>query len=122
MPETSEFGRKLQAALAELQATGMWRANYDPHVDRGLRKLGLRVRPQHYRPFWRVFFGMGLNFAITWGILMWIMVWRFEWSGTGVPWRYIIVSCLGGTFFGLFMALSLRRGHRKHHLSDWDAL
>ena len=122
MPETSEFDRKLQAALTELEATGMWRWSYNPPEGIVSRKVGFRVRPPHYRPFWRAFFGIGLYFGIIWGIGMWIMLWRVEWSGTGVPWRYLIVTCLAGTLFGLSMALSLRRDRRKYRLSKWDDL
>ncbi len=123
MPETSEFDRKLQAALTELQATGMRRRwSFNPYESNLLRWLGFRVRPPHYRSFWRAFFGIGLYFGIIWGIGMWIMLWRFEWTGAGVPWRYIIGTCLVGTLYGLFMALSLRRDRRKYRLSKWDDL
>ncbi|MGP9791311.1 DUF6404 family protein [Roseinatronobacter sp. NSM] len=73
MTESAEFDRKLAAALAELRATGMWRANFDPHMDRALRRLGLRLRPPHYRSFLPYMFGMGRCFAIGWGILMLLM-------------------------------------------------
>lgn len=108
MPETSKFDRKLQAALTELEATGMWRANYDPHIDRGLRKLGLRVRPPHYRSFLSTKLVFGASFVIGFAII----------AELAKP----IDTLAIGLIFGGGMALVYYRDRRKHSLSDWDAL
>lgn len=118
MPETSEFDRKLQAALNEQEATGMWRANYDPHVDRGLRKLGLRVRPPHCRSFLATMLGFGALFAIGMAIISAL-------SGS-IGARDITSAGLNalavGLIFGGSMALSYHLDRRKHRLRDWDDL
>ena len=108
VPETSEFDRKLQTALAELEATGMWWANFDPHVDRGLRKLGLRVRPPHYRSFLSTMLEFGASFVIGFAII----------AELAKP----IDALAIGLIFGGGMALVYYRDRRKHSLSDWDTL
>lgn len=118
MSVSSEFERKLQAAFAELQATGMRRANYDPHFDRGLRMLDLEVRPPHYLPMTRAILRAGGYFAVFWGGFMWLTVWRTVWS----PLLAIVFSIFAGALFGLVIAARYRRERRKHQLSDWDAL
>lgn len=125
MTDKAEYDRKLAAALAELRATSMWSANYDPPMDRALRRLGLRLRPPHYRSFMRVFLGYALFFAIGWGALMWMWAWREAWvtaGFVGVPWEYLVRSCIFGSVIGLALALSLFYDRRKHRLRDWDAL
>ena len=108
MPDTSEFDRKLQAALTELQATGMWRANYDPHIDRGLRKLGLRVRPPHYRTFLSTMLVFGASFVIGFAII----------AELAKP----IDTLAIGLIFGGVMSLVYYLDRRKHRLSNWDDL
>ena len=43
----SEYERKFEAALNELQATEMWASNYAPPVLMVLRKAGIKVPPPH---------------------------------------------------------------------------
>ncbi len=118
MPETSEFDRKLQTALAELEATGMWRANFDPHVDRGLRKLGLRVRPPHYRSFLSTMLGFGALFAIGMAVLSALTrsIGARDISNVGLN------ALAAGLIFGGGMALAYHLDRRKHRLSIWDDL
>lgn len=117
VPETSEFDRKLQAALAELEAAGLTGSSYDLPLDRGLRKLGLRLRPSHYQSFtlnalkWFGFFA-----AVTSATM-----WALDVSDRD-PLLILIQVSIGGVLFGMFMALCHRRDRRKHRLSDWDAL
>jgi membrane associated rhomboid family serine protease len=118
MTDKAEYDRKLAAALAELRATGMWRANYDPHMDRALRRLGLRLRPPHYRSFLSYMFGVGGCFGILWGIQMLQMPQDGARSSLGVS----LGALVGGLIFGGLMALWLRRDRRKHRLRDWDML
>ena len=86
----------------------MWRANYDPHIDRGLRKLGLRVRPPHYRSFLSTMLVFGASFVIGFAII----------AELAKP----IDTLAIGLIFGDGMALVYHRDHRKHSLSDWDTM
>lgn len=117
--DRAEFDRKLARALAELAATGMWRSNYDPAPDRWLRRRGLRLRPPHYRDPWRYGLGLGVHFAVTWGVLMWLFVWSAE--GMPVP-VAIGAASAAGVGFGLFMALHMAWGRRRHRLTRWEEL
>lgn len=119
MTDRAEFERKLARALAELEATGIWRSNADPWVDRWLRRRGLRLRPPHYRNPWRYGVAMGVYFAVTWGILMWLWVWRAD----GLPVLPGIGEAIfAGALFGLFMAMSTAWGRRRHRLTRWEEL
>ena len=50
MPRESadEFSRKLAKAFAEAEAAGMKRSEYDNWAYRGLRRLGVRIKPPVY--------------------------------------------------------------------------
>lgn len=119
MTDRAEFERKLARAQAELAATGMWRANVDPWLDRWLRRRGLRLRPPHYRDPWRYGVALGVYFAVTWGLMMWLVFW----SAQGVPVPVAIgAACLAGAIFGLTMTLFMARGRRRHRLTRWEDL
>ena len=119
MTERAEFERRLAGARAELATTGMWRANYDPWPDRWLRRFGLRLRPPHYRDPWRYGVGLWVYFAVTWGILMWLVVW----SAQDMPILLAMgAAVFAGVLFGVFMAISLAFGRRRHRLTRWEDL
>lgn len=115
----SEYERKHDAAIKELEATEMWPSNYAPPIYHFYRKLGLKVRPPHYDSFVKVLIGQGVFFGLFWGIFMWF----FEWRGTELPIRGMVLSAvLAGVFFGCAMALFSAYGRRKWSLSAWEDL
>ena len=119
MTDRVEFERKLARAQAELTATGMRRANVDPWLDRWLRRRGLRLRPPHYRDPWRYGVGLGVYFAVTWGVAMWLVFW----SAQGMPVPVAIgTAVFAGMGFGLIMALYMAWGRRRYRLTRWDDL
>ena len=113
------FERKYAAAMTELQATEMWPSNYDPPINRLYRKFGTQVRPPHYVQFWRALLGQGVFFGIFWGVLMWV----FEWRGSGMPIAGMVSSVLlAGAIFGATMAGMYAHGRKKWKLTAWDDL
>lgn len=115
----SEFERKYDAAMKELEATEMWPSNYLPLIYRLYQKLGVKARPPHYANFLSTFVGQGLFFGVFWGLFMWL----FEWRGTDVQLDGAVSSALiAGAFFGGVMTLGYAHGHRKWKLTKWDDL
>ncbi len=53
----------------------MWRSNYAPPLLRILWRLGIRLPPLPFMPFWQVTLLMGGLWGISWGCAMWFMYW-----------------------------------------------
>ncbi|HBB4256863.1 TPA: hypothetical protein KAW31_005127, partial [Escherichia coli] len=49
----------------------MWRSNYAPPLLRILWRLGIRLPPLPFMPFWQVTLLMGGLWGISWGCAMW---------------------------------------------------
>ena len=64
------FASRRTKALELLKATGMWRSNYEPPILRGLWKLGFKIPPPHFVPFWKTTLLASLWFGGAWGIVM----------------------------------------------------
>lgn len=80
-------------------------------------RIGKESAPLIFSGFWRIAGFLGLNYALMWGVFMYIMMWR----RTEIPITYQVVSTLcAGLFFGVFMALMYRRHKRKHDLRTWE--
>lgn len=117
MTERAEFERKLAGARAELAAAGI--STHYSWLDRALQRLGLRLRPSHYRDPVRHGVAMGVYFAVFWGTTMWLLVW----SADGTPILLAMgAAVFAGVLFGVFMALSLAFGRRRHRLTPWEEL
>ena len=115
----SEYERKFAAAMAELEATDMWKSNHTPPVLRSLRSMGVQARPPHYAPFWSVVAIYALWFGVCWGALMWIFSWSEE---DFTVLAAVGASAVAGVIFGVCMAIYYARGRKKHGLTAWDAL
>ncbi len=114
-----EFEIKQRAALEELANTGIWTINYMPPIYKVFSKIGLKIRPPHYASFIHTCLFSALWFGLAWGLLMWF----FLWSGQSMPaWVAVSASIIGGTLFGLGMALYYRRSRLKHNLTPWHEL
>ena len=72
------FEQKLDAALALLASTGIYRSNYAPPLYRFLWWLGVKVPPPHFRSFAANFAITGSYFAIISGVAR-------EGSVAGIP-------------------------------------
>jgi hypothetical protein len=120
MPRESadEFSRKLAKAFAEVKAAGMKRSAYDNWAYRGLRRLGVRIKPPVYCHMGWLALGLGVCFAMSWGICMHFLVWRDN-LVMGVQ---IGISLIAGIMFGAMMALVARFTRHRYKLTPWDQL
>jgi hypothetical protein len=118
MPRESadEFSRKLAKAFAEVKAAGMKRSAYDNWAYRGLRRLGVRIKPPVYCHMGWLALGLGVCFAMSWGICMHFLVWLIPLEVQPIS------SFVAGALFGLTMAIDLRYLRRKHRLTPWSTL
>lgn len=114
----AEYERKLSAAIEELKATGIWRANYAPPSFRLMRYFGLRVRPPLYVKPWRIFVSCAIWFGFSWGCAMWLI----EWRGRLPPETALAITSFAGLLFGAMMTFWYTRNRRKYRLSNWEDL
>lgn len=115
----SDYARKYQAAIAELEATEMWPSNYAPPAHRIQRWLGWKVRPPHYGQVWVVAASYAVWFGPIWGLMMWFAAWQANGMSVlaAVGW-----AGFAGVSFGIVMTVSTAWGRRKWKLSAWEDL
>ena len=111
------FEQKKARAIALMDSKKMWRSNYAPPLLRILWRLGIRLPPLPFMPFWQVTVLTGGLWGISWGCVMWFIYWGPSGMVAG---EAIIISITGGGVFGLLMA-SFHWWRRKVNLlSSWD--
>jgi hypothetical protein len=112
------FDEKLAAAKKLLASKGIWRASYAPTLVAFLWRFGLHIPPPHFAGFLGVFLFSGSVFAVSWGLLMWLI----RWSRQGMPPSIAVgFSALIGLLFGLGMASYYRYTARKYSIPTWDS-
>lgn len=115
----SEFNRRLEAALAEMDAAKIKPGNANPPLFRWLQKRGYEVPPPPYAAPLKVALGQGGFFGLLWGIFMW----GFTWSRSGVPLDVALIGAVfAGALFATGMSLYYSYLRKKHTLTPWDAL
>lgn len=116
---SEQFERRKQKAIALMDSRKMWRSNYAPPLLRGVWKLGLKIPPLPFVPFWQVLVWMTILYGVPWGLMMYFGRWREE----GMP---PLVACghslCAGLFFGFFMALFHLWRKKVNGLPDWNSL
>lgn len=113
------FESRRMKALELLKSTGMWPSNYEPPILRALWKLGFKIPPPHFVPFWKTTLFASIWFGGAWGTVMWLTVW----SRQGVPLMFALVTAAAaGIFFGLCVSVYYAYGRRKHRLPEWSSL
>ena len=109
---------KINAALALLAGTGMWRHSYAPPLHRVLWRAGIPVPPPHLASVTlnTVFFAtrFGLVCSIVIGILNWF---GQDMSGHATVGMIIFFSAL----YGVCIALCYRQVARKYSLPRWSS-
>lgn len=115
----SDYDRRYAAAMRELEATQMWRANYAPPLLLLQRKWGFHPRPPHYQKAWWTILVYGGVFAVVWGVAMSAVVWPEMEMGITIA-TAIAASLGGGAIFGIAMAFAYWRMRRKWKLSRWE--
>lgn len=64
------FEQKKARAIALMDSKKMWRSNYAPPLLRILWRLGIRLPPLPFMPFWQVTVLTGGLWGISWGCAM----------------------------------------------------
>ncbi|EFM8819673.1 hypothetical protein A4V55_004431 [Escherichia coli] len=90
------FEQKKARAIALMDSKKIWRSNYAPPLLRILWRLGIRLPPLPFMPFWQVTLLMGSLWGISWGCAMWFIYWRPSGMVAG---EAIIISITGGFLF-----------------------
>ncbi len=118
MTHFSEYERRMNRALAEMQANSIRHIFGETWLDRGLRRVGLRLRPIYYYTPWQVALFGGLYFSLAYGGAMYLLSWRHS-DNLLEPLIGLLVSgTVFGAVFGGFVAIQLRR----YRLSRWKDL
>lgn len=89
------FEQKKARAIALMDSKKMWRSNYAPPLLRILWRLGIRLPPLPFMPFWQVTVLTGGLWGISWGCAMWFIYWGPSGMVAG---EAIIISITGGGF------------------------
>jgi hypothetical protein len=113
------FARRCDFAVREAVDRGIKPREADPLFDRFFRRLGVPVRPPHYRSFAANIVVFGWLFGTFWGIFMWIAAWSRQ--GMSIPVAVMTAVC-AGLAFGVIMAAVVARKSRKAGLPKWDEL
>ncbi len=108
---------KVDHLLDDLGRKGVSRFTTAPPIYRLLWQLGIEVPPPHFIGFWPLALGMGLFFAVTWGLLMWLLLWRTQNMPLVIGFAS---SVLAGFGFGVVMAAYYRWRARKLALPRWE--
>lgn len=111
-----EIEAKRQRALDMLTQTGMWKSNYLPPYTRWLWRAGLNIPPPHFCSLWALFSGHAIQFGVTWGILMWLFVWRVQ--GDSLE-SVVVRSGCAGLMYGLTMTGYYALGRWRYKLPRW---
>ena len=114
----SDYSRKFEAAVAEMNNAGVWRLNGMPPYLLVARRLGFEPRPPYYASFAKITLSFGVYFAVVWGLAMSLVFWR---DYMPVPLQ-LISSAVAGLLFGIIMATWYRHVRRKRSLSSWGDL
>lgn len=70
------FEEKKERAIAIMESKKMWSSNYAPPLLRLAWRMGVRIPPLPFAPFWQVALLMGVPFGTIWGLLMWVFIWK----------------------------------------------
>ena len=111
------FEERRIASLVMLAATGMPSTSYAPLLVRILWYLRFKVPPPHFASFLGVFAVAATVFGLTWGLLMWLVLW----SDRDMPiQRALVQTAFAGLIFGLLLAVYYHYGARRHGLPKWE--
>lgn len=113
----SDYERRFNAAMAELDSFGIWPSSANPPYVRLLKYAGFSPLPPHYSGFWKVGLTQAMWFGVIWGVWMWFT----QWSGENLSSANVLASVLSaGCFFGLFTAFYYATSKRHYSLSNWE--
>ncbi|OZO52157.1 hypothetical protein CG706_22265 [Escherichia coli] len=111
--------RKKERAIAIMESKKMWSSNYAPPLLRLAWRMGVRIPPLPFAPFWQVALLMGVPFGTIWGLLMWVFIWK---DTEMLPIDAIVRSFYFDIFFGISMAIYHLWRKAANKLPDWNSL
>ena len=118
--DDQHYERRYAAALIELRDAGLRSCLAEPGYVRLARKLGLKPRPPFYLRVRQFVWVCALYFAVPWGLLMYLVIWRFSTVSVLVDCAFALGT---GLLWACLVAPSLHRTTRaKHKLSEWERL
>ena len=85
------FEQKKARAIALMDSKKMWRSNYAPPLLRILWRLGIRLPPLPFMPFWQVTVLTGGLWGISWGCAMWFMGFEGQWNENVRLWYNLLI-------------------------------
>lgn len=113
------FEQKKERAIAIMESKNIWKSNYAPPLIRGLWKLGLKIPPVPFMPFWQTTLIMGISFGLVYGIFIWFSAWEHRGMAFSVA---IFISFTAGILFGLMMAIFNWWFKKRNNLPTWNEL
>lgn len=113
-----DFNTRLEVALAQTSAAGIWQNNYAPPIYRLLWFFGIEVPPPHFASFGFNLLLSGAWFGASWAAIMWLLFWSHQ---GGPPVQAVAFAILVGALFGLLMASYYAFGARRYRLPRWSA-
>ena len=107
---------KMQKMYDDLPRRGILKSSYAPPHYKILWMLGIRIPPPIFSSFITLFLAQASFFAVFWGVLMYLMVWRKQ----DITLELMVSSaCVVGMLFGLITAALIKRQAKKHNLPSW---
>lgn len=108
--------QKVDRLIRDMRDRGISEYDAAPPIYRLLWKIGIKVRPPYFQPFFTIFLFQGLGFGLVFGGLMWLVLWRASGIPAGIA---IIAALVAGLAFGLSMAFHFKQQARKLNLPSW---
>lgn len=119
MKSNPTFERKKNRAIAIMNMKGMWPSLYAPPCHIFLWKMGIKVAPPPFAPFWTNFLCMTIVNTTFWGIVMWVVFWKGEQEQLlSATETMIVVGIIAGL---IASALEAWRG-KANHLPKWEEI
>jgi len=113
------FEQRREAALRLLDEAGVEPWSSRPRLWRLLWRLGAKIPPPLFMSAWARALFSALTFAIIWGTLMWILIWRAQKIS---PLAALASAVFVGFFVGGMSAALAARKRRKLSLPQWGQL
>ncbi|ELY5145964.1 hypothetical protein SM738_004643 [Vibrio vulnificus] len=77
----------------------------------------LDMKPRVFEGPLKLFVLQSVFGAVFWGGFMWLFIWQFQ----GFSVSQVYASLFFGVFTGLFLAIDVARGRKKHGLTNLDS-
>lgn len=113
------FKQKKERAITIMKSKNMWKSSYAPPLIQGLWKLGLKIPPLPFMPFWQTTLITGVSFGLVFGIFMWFSVWEHKGMTLSLA---ISTSFMTGILFGVTMAIFNLWLKKRNNLPKWNEL